>query len=151
VRDAGGVYEENGPFSQRNSKVQPCGTIARTGNGWLEGAAGDGPHVVRMELDVLDLPAERRIRLIMQRDHDRFCAFAADLVSVAMWNGSMHTFGALAERTLVPEADLRATLVWAERHGLVHRGLARRDVLHDLLTENRCAALTSRSLSDQTT
>lgn len=39
-----------GLFEQHASRVQPCGTIARTGHGWLEAAAGDGPVVVRMEL-----------------------------------------------------------------------------------------------------
>ena len=320
VRDVGAVYEESGPFSQHGSKVQPCGTIARTGNGWLEGSAGDGPHVVRMELhaatppedtadwddvveipyrslsgavglgfvtggfsgevfplagigpyrvrvtrrpvladdeledlwllrfwpaepeppqwlrrrgravgradpgwrglfgyevtdlmwavwaardesggatledvrhwgerhgrkagwleqpltrrcahevdpadfarqvghptpsvlgdmldlfvaagvlvvdggsyrvpvltpnpeDVLDLPVEHRNRLIAQREHDRFCSFAADLMSVATWNGPIQTLTALAERTLVPEVDIHAALEWAERGGLLH-------------------------------
>ncbi|MFI7680750.1 hypothetical protein [Actinophytocola sp. NPDC049390] len=49
VRDAG-AREQRGPFSQHGSDVQPCGTIVRTGNGWLEGAAGPGPDVVRIEV-----------------------------------------------------------------------------------------------------
>lgn len=49
VRDEG-AREARGPFSRHGSQVQPCGTIVRTGNGWLEGAAGPGPDVVRLEV-----------------------------------------------------------------------------------------------------
>jgi hypothetical protein len=41
-------------------------------------------------------------------------------VSVALWNGSTQTLAGLADRTLVPEADVRATLEWAERQNLLH-------------------------------
>lgn len=37
--------------------VQPCGTFVRAGVGWLEGAAGDGPLTVRLELH--DAPPPR--------------------------------------------------------------------------------------------
>jgi hypothetical protein len=49
VCDTGNAYQESGPFSRHELEVQPCGTFVRTGNGWLEGSAGDGPHVVRLE------------------------------------------------------------------------------------------------------
>lgn len=319
VRDAETVYEESGPFSWQDSKAQPCGTFVRTGNGWLEGSAGDGPHVVRMEShdvappddtdewddvveipyrnlsgevglgfvtggfngdvfplagardyrvratrrpvpdteewedlwllrfwpaepepprwfrraalamrpadpgwrtvfssdvtdllwavwaardesggttleavrgwgeqhgrragwleqpvtsrhaneldpadvarqlgvpapsglagmldlfaaagvlvddngtyrspavtpnaeDVLDLPVERRNQMIEYRAANRCCSFASDLVSVAMWGGTTQTLAALAERTLVPEAEVREAIEWAERGGLL--------------------------------
>jgi hypothetical protein len=77
------------------------------------------PAVLPNAEDVLDLPAERANRLVVQRDHDRCCAFAGDLVSVALWNGSTQTLAALAERTPAPESDVRAVLGWAERGGLL--------------------------------
>ena len=82
--------------------------------GYREAAVVPNPE------DVLRLPAERRDRLVRQRRHDRFCAFAADLVSVAVWGGSEQTLAGLAERTLSPEADVAATLEWAARGGLLH-------------------------------
>lgn len=69
--------------------------------------------------DVLDLPAERGARLAAQRDLDRFRRFAADLVSVAEWHGAEQTLAGLADRTLVPEAEVRATLEWAVRTDLL--------------------------------
>lgn len=77
------------------------------------------PAVTPNPEDVLDLPAERVDRLVVQRDHDRYCSFVADLVSVALWNGAAQTLAALAERTLVPEAEVRAALEWAERRELL--------------------------------
>jgi hypothetical protein len=70
--------------------------------------------------DVIDMSDRHRDRIVRQRDHDRFCEFAADLVSVALWNGSTQTLASLADRTLVPETDVRATLEWAERQDLLH-------------------------------
>jgi hypothetical protein len=80
------------------------------------------PAVTPDPEDVLDLPAERVDRLVVRRDHDRYCSFAADLVSVALWNGATQTLAALAERTLVPEADVRAALERAERRELLRVG-----------------------------
>jgi hypothetical protein len=77
------------------------------------------PAVTPNPEDVLDLPEKRRAALIGQRAHDRFCSFAADLVSVAMWGGTEQTLASLAERTLVPQEDVRATLEWAARRGLL--------------------------------
>ncbi|MEO6089808.1 MAG: DUF6042 family protein [Umezawaea sp.] len=77
------------------------------------------PAVTPNPEDVLDLPAEHVARLVEQRDHDRYGSFAADLVSVALWGGTTQTLAALAERTLVPEPDVRATLAWAEHRGLL--------------------------------
>jgi uncharacterized protein DUF6042 len=77
------------------------------------------PAVTPNVEDVLDLPAERRDRLIVQRAHDRCCAFASDLVSVAMWGGTTQTLAALAERTLVPEHEVREAIEWAEHQGLL--------------------------------
>jgi hypothetical protein len=62
------------------------------------------PAVVPKVEDVLDLPPEHRARLVARRDHARFCSFAADLVSVALWDGSTQTLAALG---------------WAERGGLL--------------------------------
>lgn len=78
------------------------------------------PAVTPNPEDVLDLPGNRRDRLVAQREHNRFRAFAADLVSVAMWGGSEQTLAALAERTLATEADIAATLEWAMRGDLLH-------------------------------
>ncbi|WNV87699.1 DUF6042 family protein [Umezawaea sp. Da 62-37] len=69
--------------------------------------------------DVLDLPTELAEQVVVQRETNRFCSFAADLVSVALWNGTTQTLTALAERTLVPEVDVRAALEWAQRCGLL--------------------------------
>lgn len=78
------------------------------------------PSVTPNPEDVLELPVERRSRLIEQRDLDRFRSFAADLVSVVMWGGTEQTLAGLAERTLVAREDVRATLEWAARGDLLH-------------------------------
>ncbi|MBC6468805.1 DUF6042 family protein [Actinomadura alba] len=53
IRDAWDSDAEEIPgldaFEEGGSDAAPCGTIARAGSGWLEAAAGDGPHVVRLE------------------------------------------------------------------------------------------------------
>jgi hypothetical protein len=41
--------EDVGPLAEHATDAQPCGTIARAGYGWLEAAAGDGYHTVRLE------------------------------------------------------------------------------------------------------
>lgn len=50
VRDTRMPEEGQGLFDQHALDAQPCGTIARSGCGWLEVGAGDGPLVVRLEL-----------------------------------------------------------------------------------------------------
>ena len=50
VRDAYsgyGEYVDTGLLEQHATDAQPCGTIARTGTGWLEAASGDLPCLVR--------------------------------------------------------------------------------------------------------
>lgn len=78
------------------------------------------PDVQPFPEDVIDMSAEHRDRIVRQRDHDRFCEYTADLVSVALWNGSTQTLAGLADRTLVPEDDVRAAIEWAERQNLLH-------------------------------
>ncbi len=90
-----------------------AGLLVLDEGGYREVAVPPNPE------DVLHLPVERAERLVVRRDHDRYCSFAADLVSVALWNGTTQTLAALAERTLVPEADVRAALRWAEHRGLL--------------------------------
>ena len=41
--------DDTGPLAEHATDAQPCGTIARAGYGWLEAAAGDGDHTVRLE------------------------------------------------------------------------------------------------------
>jgi len=85
-----------------------------------DGGSYRKPEVQPNPEDVIDMTARHRDRIVWQRDHDRFSEYAADLVSVALWNGSTQTLSSVAERTLVPEADVRATLEWAERQKLLH-------------------------------
>jgi hypothetical protein len=70
--------------------------------------------------DMIDMSDWNRNRMVWQRGQDRFGEYAADLVSVALWNGSTQTLAGLAERTLVPEADVRAALEWAQGQNLLH-------------------------------
>ncbi|MBB5957133.1 hypothetical protein FHS29_003726 [Saccharothrix tamanrassetensis] len=67
--------------------------------------------------DVLALPESRKAALDSNYEMDRFRSFATDLVSVALWGGQRQTLAALAERTLVPVDEVRATLDWAVRQG----------------------------------
>ncbi|MFI7680751.1 DUF6042 family protein [Actinophytocola sp. NPDC049390] len=73
------------------------------------------PATARYPEDVLDMSARDGDRLVSQRDNDRFAAYAADLVAVALWHGTTQTLTDLAERTLVPADDVRAALEWAVR------------------------------------
>jgi hypothetical protein len=41
--------DDTAPLAEHAADAQPCGTIARAGYGWLEAAAGDGGHTVRLE------------------------------------------------------------------------------------------------------
>jgi hypothetical protein len=59
IRDGGQPAERSAGaalLDEYATDAQPCGTIARAGNGWLEGAAGDGHHTVRLEYH--DRPAD---------------------------------------------------------------------------------------------
>ncbi len=85
-----------------------------------EGGSYRKPAVQPNPEDVIDMSARHRDRLVSQRDHDRFCDYATDLVSVALWNGSTQTLADRADRTLVPGDDVRAALEWAERQNLLH-------------------------------
>jgi hypothetical protein len=85
-----------------------------------DGGSYHKPAVQPNPEDVIDMSDRHRDRIVWQRDHDRFCDYAADLVSVALWNGSTQTLAGLADRALVPETDVRATLEWAERQNLLH-------------------------------
>ena len=52
IRDGGQPAERSAGaalLDEYATDAQPCGTVARAGNGWLEGAAGDGHHTVRLE------------------------------------------------------------------------------------------------------
>jgi hypothetical protein len=91
-----------------------AGVLAEDGGSYRKPAVTPNPE------DVIEVPDRQRDRLVQQRDHDRFCEYAADLVSVALWHGSSQTLAGLADRTLVPETDVRATLEWAERQDLLH-------------------------------
>ncbi len=85
-------------------------------------ATGDGyrwPDVEPKAQDVLDLPPARHVDLVKRQELDRFRSFASDLVSVALWGGARQTVAALAARTLVAEEDVRDTLDWAVRQGLL--------------------------------
>ncbi|MCS7478944.1 hypothetical protein ACFFQW_36430 [Umezawaea endophytica] len=210
IRDTNTGEEDEGPFEQWGLGGQPCGTVARAGYGWLEGSAGDGPLVVRLEshdveppaesadwLDVLETPyrsrtgvvglttvtcgpggedlrlgavGDYRVRVAVKplpassdgpetlwalrfwpvaapgpprwlrrgraavgpgstgrevladspaAEHNRYTSFASDLLAVALWGGTEQTATALAHRTLAPEADVRTTLDWAHRTGLL--------------------------------
>lgn len=80
---------------------------------------GRTPAEVPFPEDVLRLPPERVEQLVTQREHNRFCSFASDLVSVAMWGSPTETLASLAERTLASEEDVRLTLDWAQRKDLL--------------------------------
>ncbi|WP_112238426.1 DUF6042 family protein [Kribbella monticola] len=54
VRDAGGGF---GADERSAIDAHPCGTIVRTGQGWLYASGGDGPCVVRLRLQA-DRPAD---------------------------------------------------------------------------------------------
>ncbi|HEX6344019.1 DUF6042 family protein [Umezawaea sp.] len=58
IHDTDNGDEDAGPFEQWGLGGQPCGTVARAGYGWLEGSAGDGPLVVRLEVHDSAPPAE---------------------------------------------------------------------------------------------
>ncbi|QFZ20382.1 DUF6042 family protein [Saccharothrix syringae] len=84
-----------------------------------DGDAYRWPEVEPRAQDVLDLSPERRAELVLWQESDRFRSLAADLVSVALWGGARQTVAALAARTLVAEDDVRDTLDWAVRQGLL--------------------------------
>lgn len=90
------------------------GALVEDGGSYRKPAVAPNPE------DVIDMSDTHRDRIVRQRDHDRFRDYATDLVSVALWNGSTQTLGGLADRTLVPEDDVRAALEWAERQNLLH-------------------------------
>jgi hypothetical protein len=90
------------------------GALVEDGGSYCKPAVQPNPE------DVIDMPDTHRDRLVQRRDGDRFRSYAADLVSVALWNGWAQTLAELADRTLVPEDDVRATLEWAERQNLLH-------------------------------
>lgn len=69
--------------------------------------------------DVLDLPAARKALLDQHYEHGRYASFASDLLMIALWGGAEQTVAALAERTLVSEPEVRDTLDWAHRTGLL--------------------------------
>jgi hypothetical protein len=91
-----------------------AGALVEDGGSYRKPAVRPNPE------DVIDMSARHRDQLVSQRDHDRFCDYATDLVSVALWHGTAQTLAGLADRTLVPEADVRAALEWAERENLLH-------------------------------
>lgn len=43
-------WQPDGPLVEYATDAHPCGTVARARYGWLEGASGDGFHLVRLEL-----------------------------------------------------------------------------------------------------
>lgn len=90
-----------------------AGALTEDGGRYRKPAVAPNPE------DVIDVPDRQRERIVGQRDHDRFCEYAADLVSVALWQGSTQTLAGLADRTLVPEPDVRAALEWAQRENLL--------------------------------
>ncbi|GAB3463779.1 DUF6042 family protein [Actinophytocola sediminis] len=90
-----------------------AGALVKDDRGYRKPAAQPKPE------DVIDMSDRHRDRLVRQRDHNRFCSYAADLVSVALWNGGTQTLAGLADRTLVAEDDVRAALEWAERKNLL--------------------------------
>lgn len=49
VRDSGQPLSRGALLDEYATDAQPGGTIVRAGNGWLEGAAGDACHRVRLE------------------------------------------------------------------------------------------------------
>ncbi|OKI36622.1 hypothetical protein A6A25_21375 [Saccharothrix sp. CB00851] len=93
--------------------------LAAAGLLLADGDAYRWPEIRPRAQDVLDLLPERRADLVLRQEMDRFRSFASDLVSVALWGGARQTAVALAARTLVAEDDVRATLDWAVRQGLL--------------------------------
>ncbi|MFD7658735.1 DUF6042 family protein [Actinosynnema sp. NPDC059797] len=84
-----------------------------------DGDAYRWPEVEPRAQDVLDLSPARRADLVLRQELDRFRSFASDLVSVALWGGARQTVTALAARTPATGDDVRATLDWAVRQGLL--------------------------------
>ncbi|MEV8374214.1 DUF6042 family protein [Kribbella sp. NPDC056861] len=46
VRDVHGHFVDAGLLEEHGTDAQPCGTVARTGSGWLQAASGDLPCLV---------------------------------------------------------------------------------------------------------
>ncbi|MEV0797615.1 hypothetical protein AB0I34_07990 [Kribbella sp. NPDC050281] len=66
-----------------------------------------------MAQDVLRLPGDVVTFLEASQAVRQFTAYAADLVSVALWGGTQQTVASLADRTLAGEDEVRATLRYA--------------------------------------
>lgn len=72
--------------------------------------------------DVLDLPAEQVRTIEATDDRNAHRGAASDVVSVVLWAGAgpfTTTVADLAGRLRIPPADVRSTLHYAERAGLV--------------------------------
>ncbi|WP_203785484.1 DUF6042 family protein [Paractinoplanes rishiriensis] len=81
-------------------------------------------HPARVDT-VLSLPPERVRGVRWQDARSRYGGLAEDLQSLLRWTTEPAlevTAAALAARLLVPEADLRAALAFAEESGLLHTG-----------------------------
>ncbi|TDO26245.1 hypothetical protein EV643_1655, partial [Kribbella sp. VKM Ac-2527] len=84
----------------------------------------DGSRYVGVERppmvqDVLELPAAGVANLEAYQVTGQFTGYAADLVSVALWDGAEQSIESLAARTIGSEDDVRGALQFAEGRGLL--------------------------------
>jgi hypothetical protein len=114
VRDANSEYVEYGDgglLEQHATDAQPCGTIARTGFGWLEAASGDLPCLVRFR--VHDGPPE-----------EAESAEWVDLVELP-YRSASGVLGLTTVTSAAPEEHLQLGAPGSYRIRLAHQDLPR--------------------------